>query len=438
MTFFRARSGLVCSATAMMLLGACSSPETTPSVTSVSGGATGAAGSAGSPGSSGSTASDSSGVSSGVGGGSGQSSSTGTAGAGVSGGTGSGSATAASGSNAGTGSGSGTSGAAAGGSGSSGPDGGTTNPDAGGNYAPAPRPINVTPGGVFSMSYMGQPMYLDQSKTIQGKLVLFLGGICTGVGGGGFESFVQEYGFHTFSPKTDTCLDGGKVPQMYKTTLMTNPNDPEANRQIGDSRMELWDGVTRVNWYSVAPGASIVAETVAAIKFAVSMGDQGGDWGYFLDSTGNGLRTSDVWVVGYSWGSQTWAMISAYVPFGRVITTSGPQDEGFPNALWITQPGPNATPGDLKYMLVGFTSPYPSAYAADSEVMSMVTTVTKAGWIGTPTNVLPNGMGTYMAPEHLFAMVGGNGGTSPGGHTVFCNNNPMNGWLPLCKYVLGQ
>jgi hypothetical protein len=180
-----------------------------------------------------------------------------------------------------------------------------------------------------------------------------------------------------------------------------------------------------------------VAETVAAIKYAVGGADPGGDWGYFLDATGTGLRTSDVYVVGYSWGSQTWAMISAYVPFGRVITTSGPQAEGFPNAQWITNPGPNATPGNRKYLLVGFQSPYPSTVAADSEVMSMVATVTKGGWIPPVTNIMTTSPGPYTAAQYLFAMIGGNGGTTPGGHTVFCNNNPMNGWLPLCKHVLG-
>jgi hypothetical protein len=285
-------------------------------------------------------------------------------------------------------------------------------------------------------TFNGQPLHLDQSKPIQGKLVLLLGGICTGVGAGGFESFVEQYGFHVFGPKTDTCLDGGKVPATYVNTLKTNPNDPEANRQIGDSRMELWDGKSRVNWYTVAAGSSIVDETLAAINHALTA-DPGGDWGYFLNSDGT-LRTSDVWVVGYSWGSQTWAMISAYVPFGRVITTSGPQDEGFPNALWITQPDPNGTPGDRKYMLVGFNNAYPSTASSDSEVMGMVTTVTKGGWIGPPTNILPTSPGPYTPAQHLFAMIGGNGGVTPGGHTVFCNDNPANGWLPLCKYVLNQ
>jgi hypothetical protein len=278
--------------------------------------------------------------------------------------------------------------------------------------------------------FNGQPMSVNLSKPIVGKLVLLLGGICTGTGAGGFESFVGLYGFHIFAPKTQTCVNS--APQMYKTIIQTTPNDPEANRQVGDARMELWDGVDRVNWVTVAPGTAIVDETVAAIKYGM-MVNQAGDWGYFLNADGT-LRTTDVWVVGYSWGSQSWAMISSYVHFDRVITTSGPQDEGFPNAAWITNPTP-ATPGANKYILVGFDSPYPSTNTNDSEVMSMFTTVTKAGWPGVPTNVLPNGMGTYTSAQHLFAMIGSNG-ASPGGHTVFCNDNMMNGWIPVCKYVL--
>ncbi len=301
----------------------------------------------------------------------------------------------------------------------------------------------MTPGGVFQTNYNGQSMFIDKSKPIQGKLILYLGGIGAfkvwASGSGGFDAFVKKYfgGFHMFMPATDTGLDGGQVPQSYATTLKTNPTDMEANRQIGDSRMELWDGVSRVNWYTVPAGKSIVEETVAAIKNAMAGADPGGDWGYFLDSTGNGLRTCDVWVVGYSWGSQTWAMISAYVPFGRVIDTSGPQDEGFPNALWITQPSPNGTPGDRKYMLLGFNAAYPSAAGSDSEVMGMVKNVGNAGWGNMVTNVYPTGMATFAAPQRLFAMVGGNG-ASPGGHTVFCTDGPGNGWDPLCTYVMTQ
>ena len=320
--------------------------------------------------------------------------------------------------------------------GAAGATGGATSGTAGSGAAgdgvpPPPRPINVTGTGVFNKN----GMYLDKDKKpIQGKLVLLLGGICTGTGAGGFEAFVEGYGFHVFAPKTDTCLDGGKVPAMYQTTLKTMPNDPEANRQIGDSRMELWDGKSRVTWYTVAPGNVILTQTLAAIQYGMT-NDPGGDWGFFLNDDGT-LRTTDVWVVGYSWGSQTWAMISAYVNFGRVITTSGPQSEGFPNALWVTSPPATGTPGDRKYILGGLNNPYPSTAANDSEVMGMFMIVSRAGWPGTVTNVLPTSPGPYTSAQHLFGMVGGNGGTTPGGHTVFCNNNPMDGWSPLCKYVL--
>jgi hypothetical protein len=130
-------------------------------------------------------------------------------------------------------------------------------------------------------------------------------------------------------------------------------------------------------------------------------------------------------------------MISAYVPFGRDIDTSGPQDEGFPNALWITQPSPNGTPGDRKYMLLGFNDAYPSTASSDSEVMGMVTNVANAGWGNMVTNVYPTGMGTFAAPQRLFSMVGNNN-NSPGGHTVFCTDGPGNGWDPLCTYVMTQ
>src|SRR5437899_3174659 len=82
-------------------------------------------------------------------------------------------------------------------------------------------------------------------------------------GAGGFESFIKIYGFHVFAPKTDTNLTGGQVPQMYKTILQTDPTNHEANRQVADARMELWDGKDRVSWYT--PPTSIVDQTIGAI-----------------------------------------------------------------------------------------------------------------------------------------------------------------------------
>jgi hypothetical protein len=421
MTSFRSHLGLI-SAAALVWASACSNAN--PSRTGPGTAGSGSSGSAGnsSPGTGGSTSTAGAGGPgpTGAGGDNGQAGQAGAIGATGSAGAGGAATTGAAGAGGST-------------TGASGADGGTTTSDGGGAYPPDPRPIKVQGTGKTQFNYAGGQVYLNKDMPAQGKLVLFLGGICTGTGAGGIESFFHNYGFHTFSPKTDTCLDGGKVPQSYVTTLKTTPMDPEANRQIGDSRMELWDGKDRVSWYTVDPSNVILTATVAMLKQADMM-DPGGDWGFFLNTDGT-LRTSDVWVVGYSWGSQTWAMISAYVPFGRVITTSGPQNEGFPNANWITSKSVAGTPGDRKYMLIGFTADYPSTSNNDTGVMGMVTTVQNAGWPGTVTNVLPTGGGPYTSAQHLFSMVG-SAPNSPGGHTIFCTGSPNCGWNPVCDYVM--
>jgi hypothetical protein len=439
---FRSSPRHLLAAASLLLLGACSTAAPTP-VSSTSGMTTGTAsagttvatsGVAGNAGTSGQAATGSDSAGTGQGATSGVVAAAGNGGqSGTTGSANSGTTVATAGSAVDTGADDGGSASGASASGEPASDAGV--PCIDGGYSdtdpPAPRPINVTPGTLFNGNFNGQPMRLDKSKPIMGKLILLLGGICGGTGAGGIESFIDNYGFHMFSPATQTCVNS--APQMYKDIIAKTPLDPEANRQVGDARMELWDGVDRVNWVTVAPNNAILAETIAAIKYGMTA-DVGGDWGYYLNADGT-LRTSDVWVVGYSWGSQTWAMISSYVRFGRVITTSGPQAEGFPNATWITTPV-KATPADRKYMAVGFVSDYPSTTAIDiapNTVTSMIDTTTAAGWIGPPMNVHPGDTGPFTC-HHQFPMVGSNG-ASPGGHTVFCTSQPGNGWIPICKYL---
>jgi hypothetical protein len=402
----------VLAALSLLSVGACTS-----NTGGLSLGASGAAGTTGTAGASG-TAGNSSSGSAGDG-------STGAAGANATGagGTGSGAAGSATTGAGGAGSGAaGTTGVGGTGAAGTGTTGAAGTGAAGTTGAGGTRAIHVTGTGTFKTTYMGQSLYLNKDKApIQGKLFLLLPGIGNPQGAGGFESFVELYGFHVFSPKTDSNLTGGSVPQSYKDTLKTNPMDHEANRQVADARMELWDGKDRVSWYK--PPTSIVDETIGAINFAMQA-DPGGDWGFFLNDDGT-LRTTDVWVVGYSWGAQTWSMISTYVNFGRVIAASGPVNEGFPNGAWMTDP--SATPENHKYML-----------SSDGQIAEMAPNVMKAGWLGSVTMVTPTSKGPYTDQQFLFEMIGGDGGTTPGGHTVFCNDNPMNGWWPVCKHVLGM
>jgi hypothetical protein len=422
------RTSLFAAAAAALLAGACSNEPVKPGNAGTAGTGSGNAGmpvnptgTAGAPTTGTAGTGDTSGVAGDQGGNAGMPvNPTGTAGDPT--GTAGGSGTAGT---AGTAGASGTTGTAgAGTAGATGAAGASTDP-------PPPRPLNVTSTKLFQA---GGLRFDPTKKPIMGKLILYLGGICGGPGAGGIESFVNQYGFHTYAPATQTCVNS--APQMYKDAIAKNPLDPEANRQTGDSRMELWDGVDRVPWVTVPKGQSIVEETVTALKNAVNA-DPGGDWGYYLNADGT-LRTTDVWVVGYSWGSQTWGMISSYVRFGRVICTSGPQAEGFPNADWILKPGPNRTPPDRQFTLLGFNADYPSMDKLDTApntVTSMIDTTTKAGWQGPPINVHPGDMGPF-APGHQIAMVEPTQlPHTPGGHTIFCTNDPMNGWLALCKYV---
>jgi hypothetical protein len=288
---------------------------------------------------------------------------------------------------------------------------------AGGDTAdpPPPRPINVQGTGVSQGNYNGQPFYFNRSLTpVMGKLVLFLGGIGGGPGSGGFDTFTHKYGFHIFMPKTNTGLTG------------CAGNDP-MHVSAGYRRWALWDGVDH-GFGAPAPADAMVNETIAFLK-AEAMADPGSDWGFFLNADGT-LRTTDVWVIGYSWGGQTWAFTSQYVRFGRVIVTASPVDEGCPNDAWMTH-RPSATPDDRKYALIDQQAVWPT------EMNPKFLNVMKAGWVGAVTNVTPNLMpATFTDDQHLFAMIG-MGPNSPGGHTVFCNDNPSNGWIPVCKHVMG-
>src|SRR5450432_1821619 len=304
MTFVGSRTGLLVAA-ALVMVGACSNTSGLPGSGAAGGGAQGSAGSTGSPGTAGTTTSGTAGTTtSGAAGDGPQAGTSGSAGASGAAGSGAGTAgvggTAGSSGAAGAGGSVGTAGVggsvgtagASGTKGTAGAGGSAGTAGAGGSDPPPPRPINVTPGPRFSTSFNGQPMSVNKSKPILGKLLLFLPGIGNGPGSGGIDAFANLYGFHIFMPKTQTNLTGSNVPGMYK-----GMDTPEANRQVGDARTDLWDGKGRVTWNSVPAGSSMLEETLAAIKYGM-MVDPGGDWGFFLNADGT-LRTTDVWVIGY-------------------------------------------------------------------------------------------------------------------------------------------
>ena len=251
--------------------------------------------------------------------------------------------------------------------------------------------------------------FVDARKPLKGKLAMTLGGIGTCCGQGGIGGFAIGLGFHEMAIAMLTTNNA--LPEMYKNA---GDDDAEANRQMGDGRMEAWDGKDRVTWLNINEHDSFAYRAKLGIKYLQEQ-DPGGDWEYFLDANGE-VRWSDVYLVGYSYGSQTLAVVAKYVRIGRGIATSGPGNEGFPNATWIKQE--SATPLDRMFGLWG-----------SSNLSNYPETATAAGWLG--ENITVNGGATVgdLMNGHKFVLQGQ-------GHSEFCAGDGGQ-WKALCQYAFG-
>ena len=252
---------------------------------------------------------------------------------------------------------------------------------------------------------------VNTQKTVVGKLVMTLGGIGNCCGQGGIGGFAAGLGFHHLAIAMQTKISS--APDEYKKIAEAMRTD-EVNRQMGDGRMEAWDGKDRVSWLTINEHDSFAYRAALGLKY-MQVQDPGGDWEYFLNADGT-VRWSDVYLVGYSYGSQTLAVVAKYVRIGRGIATSGPEDEDFPNALWIK--APSATPLDRMYGLFGSTN-----------VGNKVETTQHAGWLGEPLTVASGAAAGTFGTSHLLILTGQ-------GHSEFCagDGGP---WKALCQYAFG-
>ncbi|HEX2874935.1 MAG TPA: hypothetical protein VHP33_26975 [Polyangiaceae bacterium] len=254
--------------------------------------------------------------------------------------------------------------------------------------------------------------FVDTRKPkIQGKLVMTLGGIGTCCGQGGIGGFAVGLGFHEMAIAMQT--KESSAPDEYKKVPEAMRTD-EQNRQMGDARMEAWDGKDRVSWLNINEHDSFAYRAALGIKYMQEQ-DPGGDWEYFLNADGT-VRWSDVYLVGYSYGSQTLAVVAKYVRIGRGIATSGPVDEGFPNATWIK--ATSATPLDRMIALIG-----------SSNIDSKVTTTTSAGWLVPTVTVQAGATTADLMNGHVFILEGQ-------GHSEMCAGDGGN-WKALCQYAFG-
>lgn len=246
---------------------------------------------------------------------------------------------------------------------------------------------------------------------IQGKLVLTMGGIGTCCGQGGIGGFAVGLGFHQMAIAYQTKISS--APDKYKNVPDAMRTDEE-NRQMGDARMEAWDGKDRVDWLTINEHDSFAYRTALALKYMQTQ-DPGGDWEYFLNADGT-VRWSDVYLVGYSYGSQTLAVVAKYVRIGRGIATSGPEDEGFPHATWIKHE--SATPLDRMIGLFG-----------SDNLGTKAELTTAAGWLAPPVTVNAKQTVGDLMNGHLFILQGQ-------GHSEFCAGDGGD-WKALCQYSFG-
>jgi hypothetical protein len=253
---------------------------------------------------------------------------------------------------------------------------------------------------------------VNKQSNLQGKLVMTLGGIGGCCGQGGIGGFAEGLGFHHMGIAMQTAISSAP-DNPYRNTPEGERTD-EDNRQMGDARMEAWDGTDRVDWLDINRSDSFERRAELGIAYMQAQ-DPAGDWEYFLDANG-GVRWSDVYLVGYSYGSQTLAVVSKYVRIGRGIATSGPASEGFPNATWIHEP--SVTPLDRMYVLVG-----------ESDIGDKVETVQSAGWLGDPVNVPQGADAAAIGDGHILILLGQ-------GHGEFCAGDG-GGSRAVCLHAFG-
>src|SRR5690606_19318879 len=117
----------------------------------------------------------------------------------------------------------------------------------------------------------------------------------------------------------------------------------------GNNYRESWSGED-VGDAEVGEINSIMNRVKTALAYLQTQ-DPGSDWAYYLDAEGN-VRWNDVIVFGYSFGGQTGAAGTKYVPLHRVVATSAPGISA--EAAWVTEM-PNVTPGTRSFTISGIT-----------------------------------------------------------------------------------
>ncbi|HEX2882717.1 MAG TPA: hypothetical protein VHO25_24530 [Polyangiaceae bacterium] len=243
--------------------------------------------------------------------------------------------------------------------------------------------FNVTDADATATGFHGgnQLASFDGSKTVQGYLVITMGGIGGGPHTGGAYQWAVGRGFHAFSPDIVTSPGGGGNGGLIYA--------------------ESWSGQDLTDVVNVTPQNGAMGRTKSAIAYLIT-NDPGAGWEYYLDSNGEVLWNRVI-IWGYSWGGQAAFAASKFVAAHRIVPTSAPNiPTEEPESAWITEM-PNLTDPANMYAIND----------GEDEFWAVLET---AGWIGPPTRIFDGGDLLIPRPfngAHMLDM--------DGGHTEFCS-----------------
>ncbi len=276
---------------------------------------------------------------------------------------------------------------------------------------PAHRPINVdwAAGMLHSIKFKPseadpgasrrdetQTALVDTRVAPRGKLVVTLSGVGGGPGPLNVAAFVAGLGFHAFAV-------------AYENSV--NPSGQNDPKFFGDMRFEQFDGMDRTSAITVSRPDCVEVRVGKALAFLASK-NPAGDWGYFLDASGN-VRWSDVIFMGHSHGATSAAAYAKLKRVWRAISLAGPRDTRPVEASWLTMP--SATPIERYF---GFTA------VGDAQHGDHIKAMEAMKYVGQLTDVA--GAMPPFGGSHRLKHAGGHGDSAA------CDR-----FRDACRYMLG-
>jgi dienelactone hydrolase len=215
-----------------------------------------------------------------------------------------------------------------------------------GNVSNSFSPGDAAPGATSFHGSAQQARFDEGAPSVQKKLVLGLGGVGTGAHNGGGLAWAADRGYHVIGIDYFNQTGGDQ----------------------GLAYLESWSGEDLSGDADVGAMNSIENRVKTGLDYLQGQ-DPGADWAYFQDTEGN-VRWNDVIIFGYSFGGQTGAAATKYVPLHRVVATSAPGISE--SAEWVMSM-PNVTPGYRSFSISG---------TADGGHDNHMATATRLGWPG--------------------------------------------------------